>query len=214
MNHHFNYFCRSQSFLGQSLAFSDSFLISFSCAERSLETLRPQQQQFSTYQIEICQGQETEALSLVLSQSAITNFAVAPQPFDDIEDMLHFRPHLALPSIPLPVAITKWSAAAAATLHPPLATPSVKGFLLRFINISAVAIDGLLITMQQLIHHLRVVDFGRSHHRAVRQAVHRVRAHVKLHAEKPVRTFARATHFRIMFTAGVLSRAWRRDNGR
>src|SRR2546430_10099676 len=188
MSHQARYFCRSQSFLGQSFAFSDSFLLSFRCPERSLETLRPKQQQFSTYEIEICQGQETEALSLVLSQSAITNFAVAPQPFDDIKDMFHFRPHLALPPIPLPVAITKWSAAAAATLHAPLATTSVKGFLLRFINISAVAIEGLLVTMHQLIHHLRVVDFGRSHHRAVRQPVHRVRAHVQLHAEKPVRT--------------------------
>src|ERR1700716_688157 len=143
MNHHSRYFCQCAELPGQSFAFSDSFLISFRCSDRSLETLRPKQQQFSTYEIEICQGQETEALSLVLSQSAITNFAVAPQPFDDIEDMFHFRPHLALPPIPLPVAITKWSAAAAATLHTPLATTSVKGFLLRFINISAVAIDSL-----------------------------------------------------------------------
>src|SRR6266436_3971003 len=172
MNHHFNYFCRSQSFLGQSLAFSDSFLISFGCPERSLETLRPKQQQFSTYQIEICQGQETEALSLVLNQAAITNFAVAPQPFDDIEDMFHFRSHFALPPIPLPVTMVERRAAVAAALHPPLATTGVKGFLLRFINISAVAIDGLLVTMQQLIHHLRVVDFGRSDRYAVRQPVH------------------------------------------
>src|SRR5712691_4643817 len=214
MNHHFNYFCRSQSFLGQSLAFSDSFLISFGCPERSLETLRPKQQQFSTYQIEICQGQETEALSLVLSQSAITNFAVAPQPFDDIEDMFHFRSHFALPPIPLPVTMVERRAAFTAALHPPLATTGVKGFLLRFINISAVAIDRLFVTVQQLFHYLRVVYFGRGYHRAVRQTELLIRAHVQLHPEKPVRSFARATHFRIMFTAGVLGRAGRRDNGR
>src|SRR6266849_2287014 len=98
-------FTRSQSFRSQSFAFSDSFLISFRCPERSLETLRPKQQQFSTYEIEVCQGQETEALGLVLGQAAITNFAVAPQPFDDMEDMFHFRSHLALPPIPLPVAM-------------------------------------------------------------------------------------------------------------
>src|SRR5712691_489310 len=136
MNHHFNYFCRSQSFLGQSLAFSDSFLISFRCPERSLETLRPKQQQFSTYQIEICQGQEAEALGLVLGQSAITNFAVTPEPFDDMKDMFHFRAHLALPPIPLPVAVAERGAASAPALHPPPATTGVKGFLLRFINIS------------------------------------------------------------------------------
>src|SRR3989442_3285273 len=135
MNHHFNYFCRSQSFLGQSLAFSDSFLISFGCPERSLETLRPKQQQFSTYQIEICQGQETEALSLVLSQSAITNFAVAPQPFDDIENMLHFRPHFALPPIPLPVTMVKRSAAVAAALHPPTLPAPFMELSLRLVNI-------------------------------------------------------------------------------
>src|ERR1700738_3750241 len=113
-------FARSQSFRGQSFAFSSSLLISFRYRERPLKTLRPEQQQFSTYQIEICQGQETEALSLVLSQPAITNFAVAPQPFDDMEDMFHFRSHLALPPIPLPVTMVERSAAVAAALHQPL----------------------------------------------------------------------------------------------
>src|SRR6266550_9620133 len=120
-------FTRSESFRSQSFAFSDSFLISFRCPERSIKTLRPKQQQFSTYEVEICQGQETEALSLVLSQSAITNFAMAPQPFDDIKDMFHFRPHLALSSIPLPVAVVERSAAVASALHPPtLSAPFMK----------------------------------------------------------------------------------------
>src|SRR5258708_28123311 len=100
MNHQARYCCRSESFRGQSFGFSDSFLISFRCPERSLETLRPKQQQVSTDEIEICQGQETEALSLVLSQSAITNFALAPQPFYDLEDMFHFRSHFPLPLLP------------------------------------------------------------------------------------------------------------------
>src|SRR6266852_3264656 len=143
MNHHFNYFCRSNSFRVQSFVFRDSFLISFRCPERSLETLHPEQQQFSTYEIEICQGQETEALSLVLSQSAITNFAVAPQPFDDIKDMFHFRPHLALPPIPLPVPMVERGAAIASALHPPtLSAPFVK-LPLRFVNIGSITIDRL-----------------------------------------------------------------------
>src|SRR5207253_1790960 len=214
MNHHSSYFCQVAELPSQSFAFNDSFLISFRCPEQLVETLRPKQQQFSTYQIEISQGQETEALSLVLSQSAITNFAVAPQPFDDIENMLHFRPHFALPPIPLPVTMVKRSAAVAAALHPPTLPAPFMELSLRLVNIGSVAIDRLLVSVQQLFHHLRVVHFGRGHYRAVRQAVHHVGAYVQLHAEKPVRTFARATHLGIMFTAGILGRAWRRDNGR
>ena len=56
-------------------------------------------------------------MSLVLSQAAITNLAVAPEPFDDIEDMFDFRPHLALPPIPLPVPMVEGGAAIAAALE-------------------------------------------------------------------------------------------------
>ena len=73
-------------------------------------------------------------MSLVLSQSAITNFAVAPQPFDDIEDMFHFRPHLALPPIPLPVAMVKRGAAIASALHSPTLAASFMKLALGFVN--------------------------------------------------------------------------------
>ena len=123
-----------------------------------------------------------------------------------MEDIFHFRSHPALPPIPLPVAVVKWSATVAAALHPPTLSAPFLNLPLRLVNIGSVAIDCLLLTVQQLLHHLRVVHFGRGHHRAVRQPVHRVRAHVQLQTEKPVRPFACATHLRIMFTAGVLGR--------
>src|SRR4029453_3669630 len=130
---------------GSRFGFSDSFLISFGCPERSLKTLRPEQQQFSAYQIEICQGQEAKALGLVLGQSAITNFAMAPEPLDDMEDMFHFRSHLALSPIPLPVAMVERGAAIAAALHPPtLSAPFVK-LPLGLVNIGSVAIDRLFV---------------------------------------------------------------------
>ena len=79
-------------------------------------------------------------MSLVLSQSAITNFAVAPQPFDDIKDMFHFRSYFALPPIPLSVAMVERGAAIAAALHPPtLSAPFVK-LPLGLVNIGSVAI--------------------------------------------------------------------------
>src|SRR4029453_3923801 len=181
---------------GSRFGFSDSFLISFRCPERLLKTLRPEQQQFSPYEIEICQGQEAKALGLVLGQSAITNFAMAPEPLDDMEDMFHFRSHLALSPIPLPVVMVERSPAMASALHPPtLSTPFVK-LPLPFINIGSVTIDRWLAPREQIRHYLRVVHFGCGHHRAGRQAVDRVRAHVQLHAEKPIRAFASATHLR------------------
>src|SRR4030095_10359399 len=171
---------------GSRFGFSDSFLISFRCPERSLKTLRPEQQQFSPYEIEICQGQEAKALGLVLGQSAITNFAMAPEPLDDMEDMFHFRSHLALSPIPLPVAMVERSPAMASALHPPtLSTPFVK-LPLPFINIGSVTITRLLLTLHQLRPPLRVLPLCRGHHLPVRQAVDRVRAHVQLHAEKPI----------------------------
>jgi hypothetical protein len=79
-------------------------------------------------------------------------------------------------------------------------------------GVGTVTVDLLLGAVQQLRQRVLVVDVGRRHHCAVRQAALAVHADVQLHAEVPLLALAGLVHFGIALAAGVLGRAGCRDD--
>ena len=81
-------------------------------------------------------------------------------------------------------------------------------------HIGAIAVDALLLRVQQLRQRVLVVNFGRSCYRAVSQAALAIGRDVQLRAELPVSALARLMHLGIaghLFILGPIPRA---DQGR
>src|SRR5919109_4184107 len=133
-------------------------------------------------------------MGLVLSQAAITNFAMTPEPLDDVKDMLHLRTHTALAPIPFTVALAQRSVPMAFALHAPTDLELLIQLLLLVVSISAIAVDLFLCTVNQGFHQLRIVHARRGDHRGVGQATLAVCSDVQLHPKMPFIALFGAAH--------------------
>src|SRR5215813_5337368 len=153
-------------------------------------------------------------MGFVLSETAITNFSMPPQSFNDMKDMFHLRTHTALPLIPLALPLAQRSVSMTSQLYPPvdagrfILLPPVTA------SISTIAVNSCFVTMKQITHHVRVMDAGSGDRRAVGQAAGTVRAHVQLHPKVPFLALSHAAHLRVARATGVLGRRWCRHDRR